>query len=211
MAEYGSNYDYGESPLYKDEGGVIDEDRLFYFLPNWLYDVSVTYINKTVISVTRLGYEQRRGLLAHPIRTEKITVTCNENYEKIWNFLLYNHASTFYIPVYTEPLRVNNTGSLMGVSALSVNNFANYYSLRNLTSTLLIIDKGNEYHSEVLPLDTFAGLETINILSPIEGIFFGETSIIYPLFPCILADKERVDVTDTMTQIRLEFYENIEQ
>ena len=206
MAVYGSNYDYGDSPFYKDEGW--DEgSSLFYFLPNWKFPVSLSYLFKTIITETRTKVEQRKALLPKPIRRESFVVTENDTYEEVWNYLIQLHASDLYIPIYTEPCKPSGSGSLIGLFDIPVNSVWHNYNLRNLTTFVLVIDLRETITAEVHFLGAAITANQITLADAIAGNFQAETTIIYPLFHCYLSSKERKELTDKMTQFNLEFTE----
>jgi len=205
MAVYGSNWDYGDSPLYKDEGWD-DTTSLFYFLPNWKFNVSLSYLFKTIITATRPKAEQRKALLPKPIRKENFVVTDNDTYEELWNYLIQLHASDLYVPIYTEPCKPSGYGSLLGMNDIAVNDVSANYNLKNLTALVLVIDLREIVTAEVHVL-TAVTANQISVADALIGAFQAETTIIYPLFHCYLTQKERRDLTDKMTQFNLEFTE----
>jgi hypothetical protein len=206
MAVYGSNYDYGDSPFYKDEGWD-DTTGLFYFLPNWKFAVSLSYLFKTIISETRTKIEQRKALLPKPIRKESFTVTENDTYEEVWNYLIQLHASDLYLPIYTEPCKPSGSGSLIGLFDIPVNDVWYHYNLRNFTTFVLVIDLREIITAEVHFLGAAVTANLITLADAIIGDFQEKTTIIYPLLHCYLSSKERKELTDKMTQFNLEFTE----
>lgn len=208
MPIYGSNFNYGDSPLYKDDGGeIILQGTVFRYLPNWNYPVQLSYKFETIISMTRLFYEQRKALRLLSVRKHIFTITENDNYETIWNYFVRRHASSFLVPIFTEPLKISGTGSLVGATSLIVNNFEFYYNLRNLTSYCLLVDlRENNLKSELVILTNLINNVEIRCSAVVDN-FLREYTWVFPVFRAFLSSKTRQDITDNMTQMDFEFTE----
>jgi hypothetical protein len=204
VAQYGSNYNYGDSPYYKDEGwdGVAD---LFYFFPNWKYDVSVEYAFKTIITDTRYRHEQRKALFNLPIRKQRFTVTKFENGLELWNYLMAIRAEDLYVPIFSEPVRCTG-GALTGLIGIPTTNNLARYNLRHMTNFVLMVDLREIETAEVHFISEVQE-NAIVFGDPVEGAFIGRNTLIYPLFKCYLSDKSRKDITDKVMNITVEFTE----
>lgn len=212
MAIYGSNFDYGQSPFYKDDGGdIIAQGTCFQYLPNWNYPVQLSYNFETIISMTRLFYEQRKGLRSTPIRKHVFSITEKDVYEKIWNYFEYRHAESFMVPIFTEPLRVQGSGLMTGAIIFGVTDFLYYYNLRKLTAYCMLIDPRDDVGvgSELVQLTGLTGHDVVNC-SPIVKSFQRENTYMFPTFRAYLTSKNRQEITDRMTLMNFEFTEVLE-
>ena len=200
MPIWGSNFDYGDS-LYKDEGEYAG-DTLFYFLPNWKFAINLKYLFKTALSTKRRKGEQRKALYRTPIRELSFSVTDEILFEKIWHYLMSKHDESFLLPLYTEPCKVQGSGSLLGVNSILVNDISDYHNLNNYTTYVLLIDLRYDDEGEILWIDSLTN-DTINVTTNIVNNFLRQTSYIFPLVDVFLYGHERIDVTDKMTKFVL--------
>jgi len=206
MSEYGSNYDYGNSPLYKDDGDDITSDNLFIFFPNWKNPVYINYKMETVISKTKYGLEQRKTLLTKPILSQKYTLSENIEYTKIWNFIQSLQSSTFYSLLHTEVVKITDRDSLLGLLEVNTNNLQYHYYLNNYSTYCLLYDNRKIIGNLILEIDT-VNSDSIKFKSAISSRFMGQNTYIYPIYFCFISDKSRKDTTDKYTEISVELTE----
>jgi len=209
MAIYGSNFDYGESPYYKDDGGIINEDSLFVFFPNWREPVKLTYHFDTIISNSRYDCEQRKSLLSRPTRKQSFLLTEDIDASKIWNYLLRMQASSLYCPIYTECIKFLDTGSIIGKTELNFEDITYFYNIKNYTTAILLYDIRQIVSNEILYIDSIV-MNKVKFFNAVAGDHLYQTSRIYPLYNCYITNKSRRDVTDKLTEIELELTEIME-
>jgi len=207
---------YGEE-LYKGIPQTPDGTvNLFAYEPNWASGVQIKYRYNTVISRTRLLKEQRKPLLAKPLRTERFTIL-DDDYvfsARLENYLKKYHAKQVLVPIYTEPILVDTARHddvLTGLTSIPVNTrMANCYNFINWSMLCLFIDIKYDLTAELKTISQIyqvAGNWTLLLSSAVQTAYPAERTVIYPVFDAVLDSKRLEDHTDQVTEFECVFKE----
>jgi len=189
---------------------------LFAWEPNWNTGVSMKYRYNTVISTTRLLQEQRKPLLAKPLRTETFSVLDDDPVfsSKLEGYFKKYHAKQILIPLYTEPVMIDTTRSattLNGLTALPViNRIADCYNFLNWAKLAVIIDIKGTLTAELISLSDIsatAGNWTVTASGSVATAYPANRCVMYPILEAVLDTKTITDHTDTVTEFEFTFKE----
>ena len=189
---------------------------LFAWEPNWVTGVSMRYRYNTIISTTRLLKEQRKPLLAKPLRTETFSVLDDDPVfsSKLEGYFKKYHAKQILIPLYTEPILIDTTRStdtLDGETALPVNDrIADCYNFLNWAKMAVIIDIKGTLTAELInisDISSAAGQWTVTASGAVVTAYPANRCVMYPILEAVLDTKVITDHTDTVTEFECTFKE----
>lgn len=180
----------------------------FGYMPNWTDHVNISYNMQTIISETRDLKEQRKPLQEYFQLGVEAKFLCGSADKKATfeNYFKYYKDDGFYIPVYPEPLRIDETGSIATKSTINTNNSQYYYMLRNQAEYVMLYDQEETVQVEKKEIDS-VGDTSITFTSAVSAAFDGSTVLLFPLIKCILQSKSIEDLTDDKQVYTLNFKE----
>ncbi|MCK5605702.1 hypothetical protein KAR91_27655 [Candidatus Pacearchaeota archaeon] len=179
----------------------------FSFEPNWIQDVSLTYLMQTIISNNRLFVEQRRPLLDEIVREQKFALLVNQiEAQRVINDYSFANEKLLAVPVYQE--HMTTTTAITGATVLAiVEDFTKFYNLNNLSDFVFLLDRATGKH-EVKGVASIGGGNITLDNAVGETLDKASTSI----YPAMLATFREVSVahpTDNIAEISAEFQEVI--
>jgi hypothetical protein len=180
---------------------------LFVREPNWLYEVGLSYLFTTVISLNRRATEQRRSLHNTALRKQSFVISGFENKVEFENFIEQYRNKYINIPIFSEPLTPTNTGSLTGLNQLTLREqCSDRTNLAVFTDYVILVDIRGQIDAEMLPLDLTIGQQLL-LGGTIAGAFTGEHTVVYPALYAMIDSYRVDDVTDKVGNVELSVLE----
>lgn len=174
---------------------------------DWSSTYGIDYKYETVISATRTLYEQRRQLFNRCRREIHLKGYVN-NYAKANNYIRYSIDKPAIVAIYSEPMRLVTSGSLQGLTTISIYEDITYYwNLQNLSDMIVIINK-NTRASEVCELSSISGNDII-LSGAIENNWDASSVVLYPVALMYVDQSEFSSITDTIADCNLKYREHV--
>jgi hypothetical protein len=158
--------------------------NVFPWLPDWGDGLEMRYRFDTVIDVSETGNEQARAPIYSKIKRVLSCKHFSPSYlSNIENFLRSMHASSFYVPVFTEPIiPIGIIGtSLNGVTSIVSENLLSLFNLNNLCSLVLMVDLSNYNNFELHSLVSINSNTSMTIGGPFLGAFYLGKTVYFPV------------------------------
>lgn len=188
---------------------IFVNDNLFGYMPNWKNEITIKYRVETVLSKTRKLKEQRKPLMDTLKRRMNVEYLREEvDPIIIENFFKYYRTDGFYVPVYSEPIAIDETGSLLGKSSLNIENAQYYYSYKNLTNMIMLYDLSKQIQVEKIAVSSISDT-VVSLSTNVSKNYTGETTMLFPVMKCLLDAKTFNNITDRLKTIILDFGELI--
>lgn len=172
---------------------------VFGYEHDWSQPFDISYTFVTVLARSRVLNEQRKSLGLRPIRQIGFTVlTEYDQTTEILNWLRYWNAkmeTLVPLPIYSEPIRPDETGSMSALSHIDTNDLSHYKNALDYTTEAIVIDKTFTLPPIIKDV-TAVGFNSIDFDSALGAAYQGETTIIYPVMRCIVADHKIAALTN---------------
>jgi len=169
---------------------------------NWADVFSVLYGFETLVTISKKLHEQRAQVL--PEMRRMVTISLLERNPYLRNYLKRALNTVIAIPISSEPILLNMTGSLQGLSSLTAaSEVEYYYNLRHLTDIMAII---NGTSVEVRQVLSVSG-KTISLDKGIVNNWNAEDVICYPLMTGFIEALKFDDYTAEVWKSNLQINE----
>lgn len=183
----------------------ISSTDFFSREPDWNYPVSLEYGFETSLYLNHHFTEQRRPLRDNPVRAISYTISDFSCKQEVENFINRFRNSYLNTPLFTEPLRVNMSGSLLGINSFILHEDIDYrFNALRFTDRVIFIDIQGIVSSVMMDVALMAGNSLITT-STLVAAFQAETTIIYPALLSVLDDVSYQDLTDDKIAVDVTF------
>jgi hypothetical protein len=213
MSIYGSNYSFGDSPIYKDEGYSPPAVMDFGFFPNWVNGLVVRYSFETNVFTSKSYAEQRSGLRTYPYREIMISVFEDSlESSRIINTLIHLIQQDIVIPIYTEPFRCVEVGDLFGLDTITSAEITCLYNLQVANQNgkppggIVIRDINGIIDTMVANIKS-VGLTTVEFYGGLPEHFMAETTMFYPTLACYLESYQEMHDSHGLSTFNFTFRE----
>lgn len=168
------------------------------FYHNWGKTYRIKYEAETIISVTKKLYEQRRPLYPS-LRREISASDTFASSIKIKNYLKTYMNHIVALPLVAEPMTINLTGPLTGLTSLPINEtISDFWNLAHTDYVVLVNTATGE--TEVCAL---LGYTTSLEVAALLNSWNAEDVIIYPIIFCVLTNHNISEITDLVAEISI--------
>jgi len=172
------------------------------FLPfrhNWEGTYKIKYNAETVISTTTKFCEQRHPLFA-TLRREIAASDLFASGIKIKNYLKAYLNYMVALPIVTEPMTINLSGVLTGLTTLPINEtISDFWNLAH--SDFVALWNMVTEETEIYELDSYT--TSLVLLQPIINTWNAADVVIYPIMISILTNHSINSITDQVDKISI--------
>lgn len=183
---------------------------VFGYEHDWAQAYNLSYIFVTVLARTRVLNEQRKSLAVRPVRqTQTRVLTEYDQTTEILNWIRYwntKQETLVPIPIYSEPIRPAEVGSMAALSTIDTNDLLYYKNAQDFTTEMVVIDKTFALPPILKDVVT-VGNDYVEFDSVLGAAYQGETTIIYPVMRAIIAEHKIEQLTDRWAYFSLTAHE----